>query len=107
MKIRQGFVSNSSSSSFVAVGLKIPKIALNDEMWRVSNKVGYNIYNDGEDGYESDTHFVIGREIALEDDGYMESEEVTQEEMDKMTDEIKEKFNVDGEVIIIAGTRMS
>lgn len=107
MKIRQGFVSNSSSSSFVAVGLKIPKIALNDEMWRVSNKIGYRIFNDGEDGYESDTHFVIGREIALEDDGCMESEEVTMPEINEIVQEIGDKFDVTGEIIIIAGTRMS
>jgi hypothetical protein len=95
MKIRNGFVSNSSSSSFVIVGFKSEKAF---------------IYEGLSDLYVeySDSDYIVGVELADSDEGYLEDCEISLEDFQKMVDIVAEKSGVEKEKIkIYMGTRPS
>ena len=62
MKIRSGFVSNSSSSSFIAIGIKTKK--LTEEQQEAIEKVGLDWNSPNDDPNE----YVVGQEFACWDD---------------------------------------
>jgi len=147
-KIRTGFVSNSSSCSFVVMGYKIPKdkstlymllTKLYPTEWKeyVLNHVfkegetvdmdnipdlhehlqefmydynrEYDIYTDGEDGYESDTHMVVGNEIASGDDYALDSTEHKVDHFDQDLEKLVSVLNdndIEYQKVIITGTKM-
>jgi len=99
MKIRNGFVSNSSSSSFVILGVKQKNEFYTDD----KNK-------DDVTGLESlyvefdDCDYIVGTIIS--DDEYLEDSKTTFTELQEMAKNISEKLNVDiSEVELITGTR--
>jgi hypothetical protein len=62
MKVRSGFVSNSSSSSFIAIGVKFDK--LTDKQEKAIEKVGLDAtWIEGSKGY-----YIVGEEFAHWDD---------------------------------------
>ncbi len=106
MKIRTGFVSNSSSSSFVLIGKKMSMDELvekfpGDEDWvydRVEEK-GLIYF-----GEESD---VIGKELARSEDEVMEETELSFSDLEREAKIVAEILNVPLEEIkLITGTRM-
>lgn len=105
MKIRNGFISNSSSSSFVLIGCRISDEdlakALNvddtDDLYDVVNET--DLYWDAEDG-------IIGYTIAEGNDGDFEGDTLTIPELMEKAKEISEKLSIPLEEIkIISGTR--
>ena len=145
MKIRTGFVSNSSSCSFVVLGYKIPKdkstvynilTKLYPTEWEeyvlkyvfkdgktvdMDNipdlhehvqefmyiSTEFQIYGNEEDGYSSDTHMVVGNEIASGDDDTFDTTEYKIEEfgvgMENLI-EVLDDLDLEYEKVIITGT---
>lgn len=142
MKRRMGFVSNSSSCSFVVIGYKISKDNhIKEKLMEFFNKDAWNeyketyisdwenadqyekndafldcqdflpfdVYDNEEDGYSSNTHMVIGDEIARSDDNQMEQEEISVDRLTKDDIKLVEFFDdnvIDYEKIVLTGTRM-
>lgn len=128
MKLRNGFVSNSSSSSFVLIGIDISDMsdeakeevlkkhsygkdewqteATTDEKFReFLCYTDYRIHDGDEDGV---TGIVIGKRIVDSDDSYLESKTVSISNMNKIGDEIRTFLNLpeSKEVKLYTGTRM-
>jgi hypothetical protein len=115
MKTRNGFVSNSSTSSFVLVGVDISHLAPKE-----NNKVFYEFCHQIREKYENkfgvlygseqglgDYQVVIGKMIAdiYSDDNCLESEII---DIQKVVDDVKElDLAKDLPVRIFMGTRMS
>lgn len=79
MKIRSGFVSNSSSSSFVAVGIKILDKS-DKNLYKMFEELNFYYLDGDEDGLKKDEKAVcviLGR---VEND-YIESRDVSLQEM--------------------------
>ena len=100
MKIRNGFVSNSSSSSFVFLGF-IPKVGdLNDDIEEVVEQGGFVYLGDGD--YEG----AIGKIIA-DNDGSFPGNSYSLEDINRWSTEISEFFKIDkSKIKIYTGTRM-
>lgn len=130
MKIRNGFVSNSSSSSFVAVGIKVKESDLDIKSIMV-NKMGKTIEPDWteediydafrEDIYETDFQFrndseqgvvtknneVVLTKTIISGEAYdLDNEETSIDELIKMGQEIKDFFGVDGEIKLYSGIEL-
>lgn len=105
MKIRQGFVSNSSSSSFICFGLKVLKRDI-EEMYEMIDDSGYYIHSDSEMGYSDPDFTVIGETYEGNDYG-MPKLEYNILKLKEIADEISTKTGLKGEPVIITGTKMS
>lgn len=134
MKIRNGFVSNSSSSSFVIAGLLLDDklltdakkkemimksgkmeeadvINLNeDDLWDVwADCIAYGnnkitVFQGGDDGI-TNGKFIIGQVLFTVDDEQLYMEEIEFNSLDKIAEDIKELSGFEGEMKIIGTTR--
>jgi len=104
MKVRNGFVSNSSSSSFIAIGVR----GTEEIKQRVMNlNIDKEDYYDCDDVIYDDSEYgIIGTEIASVDDcGYINTDEISFEEIENLTKELSEKYQIPkSEFKIIMGT---
>ena len=116
MKFRNAFVSNSSTCSFVILGLKVTdeeaeeifkdelakckdEDEREEELYELTRDQGVPLYDDG--GY------IIGEIIARETDYRLSSAQHTIEELNDIAKQLAEKYNVGLEKIsLYAGTRM-
>jgi beta-galactosidase/beta-glucuronidase len=98
MKVRSGFVSNSSSSSFVAIGFPIdpPARDADDEAWDAFHEGTITL----------DEVYIKGEYLTRETDCYLPSKEFTMAELMEKAMEISGKYNVDiSQVKVYMGTR--
>jgi len=104
MKIRQGFVSNSSSSSFICIGIKVKKSDIGELDENYIDGCGYNILDDFEAGYGDPDFSIIGEIYDFEaGDG---TEETNIDEIINICETITAKTGKTGKSVIITGTRM-
>ena len=113
MKTRQGFVSNSSSSNFLAFGFEVPyKPSMDDDIREFNKQTGMDL-----DALYDEGKVIVGKVIYnISSDGgeFMDRIEVTYEELMQMRDKAKanthialQVFGSSPEFKLIAGTRQS
>ena len=105
MKTRLGFVSNSSSSSFVAVGLKIDKDIVTDEF--IERHDEYHLFYDVETGYDNNKFAVIGTMLACGDEYDFNTNEYSMRDIQSISSKLIDNIGDIGNVVIITGTMMT
>jgi hypothetical protein len=102
MKIRNGFVSNSSSSSFVIAGLKVSNELLTDEMREELYDSHLIMDDEGPEGYT-----IIGEALAdvHSDESYLDFHHFTLEKIGTMIDDVEKLTGLTGERGVFTGTR--
>ena len=108
MKMRSGFVSNSSTSNYIVIGVKVheellkrlvkqfnidPELEISDAGWEVaeyleSDQLIQYYHVDGEED-------IIGKPIGNFDDDYLETASLDFREIDKIVREIAGRLGVD------------
>jgi len=112
MKIRTGFVSNSSSSSFVLVGFKAVE---GTKLYEQIKNLDYDdVYElnlmklKGSEGGLEDNAIAVGEEIASSDCDYMEPGKMSIKDIVNKSNDISSKLKLDtenDEIQIVWGTR--
>ena len=106
-KVRSGFVSNSSSSSFVLFGWALPGEKLTDEQWD-EREEKINKCNAGTvtEGTHPEGKYLLGYMISGEDYDFPE-EHLSTKEITERVELIRKEFNVplEWEWEVFTGTR--
>ena len=121
MKTRTGFVSNSSSSSFIIIGANMTdeiqeklklrlQVTTDDTQWiydkeRELKELGLEaLYIEG-----TDADYVIGHVIADigDEDGYIPEQSMSINDIKEISDKLKEVLGKDVEIKLMLGTRPS
>jgi len=105
MKIRRGFVSNSSSSSFICIGIKVRKSNIGDLDCEYIDNEGYTLLDHSENGYGDPDYCIIGHAYNLDD--FPDTDETDIDEIIKICETIRLKTGKEGKSVVITGTRMS
>ena len=107
MKIRNGFVSNSSSSSFVIAGIKMLYNDLTEEQREELYDDGDLIVASGPDDGVPKGFIIIGTPIAdvESDNSYLDFSEHSLEDIGKMIFDVEEKTGLKGVPGVYTGTR--
>lgn len=104
MKVRNGFVSNSSSSSFIVAGIKVRKDQMSDELREELWDKDFRVLSDGDDGVPSG-YCVIGKELASPSDDYMEYTELSLASIDENIKDVEAAVGIVGMRGVFTGTR--
>lgn len=116
MKVRNGFVSNSSSSSFIAVGIEFPKSELKrifeifgaffDEDESECDYKGFKIILGNDDNGVRRDKILVSRfytEADSECGGYLDDHSLNVKEVENAFKEV----GLDGDIIVKTGTKCS
>ena len=107
MKIRNGFVSNSSSSSFVIAGILRPSIELTNEKKKHIQSNGKFTLLEGNDDGMPDGKYILGKIIAEvdSDDGNISEAMYEISDLHDIEKEVQELLGTEDKIKIISGTR--
>ena len=101
MKIRSGFVSNSSSCSFIVLGF------VSNEDYDDIDDIYLRYEQKGYDVVSLETDLIIGRKLCLSHDWGLEDKKWSVEELQDMSKEISEDCGVNlSDINVHMGTRM-
>jgi hypothetical protein len=105
MKIRNGFVSNSSSSSFVIAGIKVSVTALTADQREELYDDGDLIVASGPDDGVPKGVLIIGKPLAEVEEGYLDYGQFTLAQIAQLIADVEAKTGLTGEQGVFTGTR--
>ena len=113
VKIRKGFVSNSSTSSFVVIGIDVTEVdsfATKDweewEDWEGLTKWKYQVLRGSECGV-TEGRTIIGIGVCKAEDCGLTDSITSLADITRMAEELREALGVSGEAKLYCGTRLT
>ena len=105
-KIRNGFVSNSSSCSFVIIGVKMSNTDIMEKFNIGEDDDFYDCLEDTDfDFVNLDDDYIIGKKIAYGSDYEITGSDYSFDELKQISEEIKEKLS-SNDVKLYTGSEM-
>jgi hypothetical protein len=106
MKIRTGFVSNSSSSSFIAIGIRATE-EISKKVLEINNLSDDDYYDCDDIIYDDSEYGILGVHLAIIDDcGYIEDKEISLSDRLQIIENLSSKYCIPKEEFkLITGTQ--